>query len=42
MQHPRQSRHLVAHLGRLLKRQALGVRHHARFHLLQQRLGLAL
>ena len=41
VQHARQRRELVAHLGRLLELQPVGVRHHARFELLQQLAGFA-
>jgi hypothetical protein len=42
VQHFRQGRHLVAHLGRLLKGQRLGVGHHAGLHLGQHLGGVAI
>ena len=41
VQHARERRDLVAQLGRLLELQPLGVGHHARLQLLQERLGFA-
>jgi hypothetical protein len=41
VQHARERRDLVAQLGRLLELQPIGVRHHARLQLLQERLRLA-